>query len=60
MKENSTIKNFRFEDYAHLSAKDVRKLPENIKSKILQECSRIAAENFEMIEGDTTIIGIVN
>lgn len=54
--EKEKEKEFRFEDYAHLSAKEIRKLPENIKSKILEECSRIAAQDFELIEGDPTII----
>ena len=46
---------FRFEDYKHLSAAEVQDLPEDIKAKLLQHYSKIAAENFELIEGDTTV-----
>ena len=48
--------NFRLEDYLHLSAKEIRQLPKDLRDKIMIASAEIAAIDYEVIEDNQDII----
>ncbi len=48
--KNKELNTFSFEAFKNLSASEIRKLPADIKAKVLQEHSRRIAKNFKIIE----------